>query len=79
MKPQLTNFDATRLFSAKVRLCLARVVWALDLKWQLGDHEQDWLEQKGWFTYEPTPLLVQPVLRSVSAKPKELITGSLEI
>ncbi|KAK8051165.1 hypothetical protein PG993_002550 [Apiospora rasikravindrae] len=60
----------TRLFYAQVRLLIAKVVWSFDLEQPKADGkvlgaDNDWLQQKAWFAFEPQPLWVKPVSRSV--------------
>ncbi|KAK7957012.1 cytochrome P450 [Apiospora aurea] len=62
----LAPFPA-RLFFAQVRLLIARVVWSFDLEQPRvggevpGADNNDWLQQRAWFAFEPQPLWVKPV------------------
>ncbi|KAK8091033.1 hypothetical protein PG994_000538 [Apiospora phragmitis] len=64
------NCVGNKLF-AQVRLLMAKAVWSFDLEQPeagakgLGG-EIDWLQQRAWFAFEPQPLLVKPIARSVA-------------
>lgn len=43
--------------SAQMRVILARLLWKFTLHLH-GDVEENWLDQKAWLVFEPTPLNV---------------------
>ncbi|KAH8672903.1 cytochrome P450 monooxygenase-like protein [Tricladium varicosporioides] len=62
------NCIGYKLFFAQVRVALAMVVWNFDLEWEGDAQEEDWLEQRAWFAFEPRSLWVKPVDQKSRAK-----------
>lgn len=51
-----------RLFFAQVRVLLAKVAWKFEISSSRAADE-DWMNQKAWFAFEPRELLVKVVSR----------------